>query len=54
MADAETPARVPPALVDLGRALGRDVPASLRRARVAAAQIRLAATPTVKRPGGKK
>jgi len=50
MAAAEQPVRTPPALVDFGRAIGRDVPASLQRSRELAAQIRAAAAPKKVRP----
>lgn len=50
MAETEKPVRTPAALVDFGRALGRDVPASLQRTRDLAAMIRAAANPQKARP----
>lgn len=42
--------RTPPALVDFGRALGRDLPASLKRTRTLAGKIRsVSATPPAKK-----
>jgi len=51
MADDHPPTRVPPALVDFGKALGRDVPASLKRTQAVAAQIRARGSAKVKKGG---
>lgn len=52
MADAPKPVRVPPALVDFGKALGRDLPRNLAAVRGLAAQVKVAARTSPKRKGG--
>lgn len=49
MADEPAPVRVPPALVDFGRAIGRDLPASLASVRKLAAQVKIAARTSPKK-----
>jgi hypothetical protein len=46
----DKPVRTPPALVDFGRALGRDMPAALKRTRSIAAKIRaVSSTPPARK-----
>lgn len=52
MADAPTPVRVPRELVAFGRALGRELPASLASVRRLAAEAKVAARTNPKPRGG--
>lgn len=52
MADATPTIRVPAAANDLGRALGRDLPASLASVRALARQVKIAAGTNTKPKGG--
>jgi hypothetical protein len=52
MADTPTPVRVPESLVAFGKALGRDLPASLREVRKLATQAKVSARTNPKRKGG--
>ena len=44
MADAPDPLRAPPAVVDFGKALGKDLPKSLANIRKLAGQVKVAAS----------
>lgn len=52
MADEPRTIRVPVAANDLGRALGRDLPASLASVRALAQQVKRAASTNTKTKGG--
>lgn len=52
MADTPTPVRVPESMVAFGKALGRDLPASLASVRRLAAEAKVSARTNPKRKGG--